>query len=315
MALDLVKNLKWDRQTVGRFQFSPDGKLLAATSFDWFGTGRPGVIRVWAVETGEKLVDFDVPGASLMSIDFSPNSRSLFSGSLEGVVRIHDLRSFKTEQFSYARGQELRLSPDGTILALSAGQTVCLVDLTTKRTIVTKHLQGAQDVVPCPMAFSPTQELIAAARKDREARTVYEVGIHDLQKLTLVSKLQDDSAFVTALSWSPNGALVATGSDDGTVVLWDVSAVTKKAKTSVAQKQEDKRIYEVAFSRDGKLLAAGGTGLAKIFTVDPFQEIASFEGKGVFFVAFSPTRDLVLMSHLIAREQHDTNLWRIKNSK
>src|SRR5436309_2283340 len=59
--------------------FSPDGKQLAAGSFD-------GAVRVWEVATGQLHQTLAVPGLHVTGVAFSPTGEWLASGSEDGTV-------------------------------------------------------------------------------------------------------------------------------------------------------------------------------------------------------------------------------------
>ncbi len=158
-------------------------------------------------------------------------------------------------------------------------------------------------------------EISSLSAQGQKSDPLYEVGLHELQRLNPVSLLQDDSAFVTALNYSMMGRFSPRAAMMGRSLIWDVRAAKKKTKINTAQNGDGKRIYQVAFSPDGKLLAVGGTERAQIFTVDPFKEVSRLEGKGVFFMEFSPNGRLVLVSNLIDRDRHNTNLWKVRNPR
>jgi WD40 repeat protein len=62
---------------------------------------------------------------------------------------------------------------------------------------------------------------------------------------------------VSALTFAPNGKTLATGSEDGTVCLWDVSETQSRAWMPRATiRTGDHRVVSVSFSGDWRMLAA-----------------------------------------------------------
>ena len=86
---------------------------------------------------------------------------------------------------------------------------------------------------------------------------------------------------------SPDGALLAAGSGDGKVLLWD--ARTRQPRPALAG--HAKAVFDVAFSSDGRLLASASADTT-VIVWDPasgqkLSEIAG-DGSAVSHVAFSP---------------------------
>jgi WD40 repeat protein len=103
---------------------------------------------------------------------------------------------------------------------------------------------------------------------------------------TLAATLGHSYYWVNSVAFSPDGLLLANGSDDGTVKLWDV-----RSKTLAATLEHSDWVYSVAFSPDGSLLASGGgyDETVKLWDVRSRTLVETLEGYsyGVWSVAFS----------------------------
>ncbi|MFN7572901.1 MAG: hypothetical protein ACK5TK_15850 [Betaproteobacteria bacterium] len=89
------------------------------------------------------------------------------------------------------------------------------------------------------------------------------------------------------VAWHPSGDVVATGGDDGEVVLWNVA----RRKELFAYRRHPASVYSVAFSRDGRFLASAGSD-SRVVLADAYSgEVRSKAlavGSPVSRVVFSP---------------------------
>jgi WD40 repeat protein len=103
-----------------------------------------------------------------------------------------------------------------------------------------------------------------------------------------------DRTRIHPVAFSPDGDLIAAGTDDGEVVMWDPKTGEERWRISVVRPT----VNGLAFSPDGKLFAAGGgeeyhvtgPGEARIWRMDTKEEIASVkpEQGTVTSMAFTP---------------------------
>ena len=92
---------------------------------------------------------------------------------------------------------------------------------------------------------------------------------------------------VNSITFSPDGRLLASGSSDKTIKLWEVS--TGRLLKTLKGHVED--VNSVAFSPDGRLLAGGGDdSVIKLWEVSTGKLMYTFKGSwnGVLSIAFSP---------------------------
>jgi WD40 repeat protein len=108
---------------------------------------------------------------------------------------------------------------------------------------------------------------------------------------------------VDGLAFSPDARLLATGSKDNTVRLWDVERAFELRKLS----GHTAWIKAVAFSPDGKWLATGALdGAVKLWDVATGRELKSLSGGGsINAIAFSPDARLLATGNA----ENSVQLW------
>jgi WD40 repeat protein len=163
-------------------------------------------------------------------------------------------------------------SPDGTMLASAdENRTVRFWDTETRLPL--SGFIGHSDAVTS-LAFSPDGTLLATGSEDglavlwrilprQPAAGMPGREVVDVQRLG--DPLAGHGYPVTSVAFSPDGALLATGSNDWTVRLWDVAT-----QQTIGQPFEARRgaINDVAFNPDGTLLAAAADGGTHVWPVE-----------------------------------------------
>jgi len=101
-----------------RVAYSADGSTLATVmanpEYDQYGW-QAGFVQLWSASDGQELARLEVE--DVVSIAFSPDSRILATGSLDGTLRlweIAELRLLMETNGHYALIQRLVFTPDGT---------------------------------------------------------------------------------------------------------------------------------------------------------------------------------------------------------
>ena len=125
-------------------------------------------------------------------------------------------------------------------------------------------------------SYSPgVSRLLAleALRRDRtpEARSALgSLILADPRLAAPIVRLEHDGA-VWAVAVSPDGRVIATGSGDGTVGVWD-----RATGVQLAELRHDGAVLAIAFSPSGdNLLSASDDGSARIWSVESGEESVS----------------------------------------
>jgi RNA polymerase sigma factor (sigma-70 family) len=229
--------------------FSPDGKTIATAEHD-------GTAKLRDAASGATLRTFAGHGAALDAAVFSPNGNLLATSSWDRTIKLWDVATaleVKTLQGHDDEVYHVAFSPDGrTVVSACKDGTAKLWDVGTGEERLT--LRGHTDVVHCA-AFSPDGKTVATASWDRT------VKLWDATSGENLTTLQGHTAQVLAVAFSPSGHSLASvsgrwGDSDyapgpGELKIWD--AVTH-AELATLPAHSD-RIFSVAFSPDGKMLA------------------------------------------------------------
>jgi WD40 repeat protein len=225
--------------------FSPDGC--------WLATGdRRGQIQLWSTTDKRLVRTFDMHRHGVTSLAFSFDGKFLASaGGTDGYVYVWSLATFEPSLLiptatNHCTVEAVAFVPGATQL-LAAGVewlttrssegVVCCWDY-VERVKVASIAAAAHR-----LAVSPDGKQLALAALSET------VSLWDLTTRTLTTELIEHSAPVTSLAYGRRGDLLATGSDDGSLRIW-------QAKTGelLGVLDLDSPIRDLAFSHDGRCI-------------------------------------------------------------
>ncbi|MDX1993224.1 MAG: WD40 repeat domain-containing protein [bacterium] len=230
--------------SVRKIAFSRDGAYLASISGG-------ATVRVWMMPEGREVVTFDSVDHDLEALDFMPDGAHLVCGYVNGllrVVRIEDGAEIQAISAHDYAVHTVAVSPDGSRIASGSGdKRVRLWAAPTLSAAPLKTLEAHEWLVN-QVVFSADGMLLASAANDA---SVYVWQVDD-GSLVYQAK-HDGQRPVKAAAFSPLESLLATGSSDRLVRLWDVP----NRKLLGALEGHSLGVETVAFSPDGLLLASG----------------------------------------------------------
>ncbi|OCB62320.1 hypothetical protein A5677_11800 [Mycobacterium malmoense] len=286
--------------------FSPDGRMLVV------GTG--GDVQLWNLTDPARAAPFGHPltASNVGHVALSPDGHTLAVGD-GGAVQLWNV----TDPTRPAPlGQPLTghtnlvnsvaFSPDGHTLAVSGiYDFVRMWDLTDPAHPVSlDQFLPTETTAGGSLAFSPDGRTVALS----DGGTVELFGLADpAHPLMLGKPLTGHTGSVANVAFSPDGHTLVSGSDDGTVRLWNLD-------TAVPLIGHTNAVNSVAFSPDGHTLASGSAdATVRLWNLtDPARPaslgppLTGYTGP-VTTVAFSPD------GHTLASGSFDTTvrLWNV----
>jgi WD40 repeat protein len=199
----------------GRIAFSSDGKLLAIGGDGRSQSGRTrGRVELWEVENGKLARTIEDHGEYLHALAFSPDGKTIALGS--DAVRLWDVTTGEHTRRFPGRAAHVLFTPDGRTL-IASGESVTLWDVKTGNEA--RQLDAGNSPA---LAVSHDGKLLATGGGQA-------VRLWDIATGAELIQLPGHLDRVGVLAFSQDGKWLASGSNDTTILLWDLQAVLAAA--------------------------------------------------------------------------------------
>jgi len=204
--------------------FSPDGKRIVSGSDD-------KTLKVWDAQTGQKTHTLEGHSEVVNSVSFSPDGKRIVSGSDDKTLKVWDALTGQETLTLKGHSDDVdsvSFSPDGKrIVSGSHDKTLKVWDALTGQETLT--FKGHTDFVSS-VSFSPDGKRIASSSANWETNSGL-IRVWDAETGQMVLALgglsspDRHSGAVASVSFSPDGMRIISGSDDGTVKVWNLSMI------------------------------------------------------------------------------------------
>lgn len=295
--------------------YSPDGKRLYSASAD-------KTIRIWDVVEKKLLFTLEQHRSVVTALALNVEGTLLASGGADNLVRIwrtQDASELRSLIGHSGAVTGLSFSRGGNLLASVSADGICKIWDPSRRADALRTISGHVGQL-MTVAFSPNNRYIATAGADETIRIWSVANGNELRAMqghrdwiTSITFLSDGESLVSAsvdgtvrlwaeskafeapvfghdypvryLAMSPQSDRLASGSEDGKIILWD----TATGNEILTMANHLSPIRALAFSNNGqKLISADREQIIKLWEIPSGREVQSFISKsdGINRLAF-----------------------------
>jgi WD40 repeat protein len=264
----------------------PTGSLVAIA-------GEDGLVRLWKPATSSIIRTFSAqPRAPILAVAFSRDGRLLATGGLDDKARVWVAATGQLVQ-TYSGNRDIvdgvTFSPNADTLVTAGGDGTARAWKVTPSSAALQSSRQPRLTIPALTsgAVDPAGDLIVVAGPDGNIHA-YRLGGGPQVWMTAVDKFGHGPA---GLTFSPNGASIAAATSRGIVIV-------RARDGSIIRAMASQRTRSLAYSPDGKLIAAAGVdGRIRMWSAVTGRTVLSvaaprLEGD-IYSVAISPDGKLL----------------------
>ena len=263
--LEAINKISGPNSDIEAVAISPTGKILAAGGWD-------KNVYIYSLELenfGEVLHTFKYHSSAILSLSFDVRGQNLVCGSND-----HSLTTWNVDS-ALNTGSK---SQDFAINTVIHGPSAKYIYSCSKEGMI--KLWDMKD--PKRTRSVDLKQKTNSFRLSKDRKFIYAAGASNtITKYNLkgveVGALEGHSAFINEISLSPNGSLMASASDDKTVVVWELL----KLKQKIVLEGHTAKVNAVAFTSDNKYIISGDrSGEVIIWEIETGDIIKRIPGLG-----------------------------------
>lgn len=248
----LVTTLSGHQEVILSARFNEDGKYAITSSQD-------GAAVVWEVAQGNMIQTIRGAGPIYdASFDQKPRVILASADNLAVIFNLLDGTSVNLEH--EAPVTSASFSADGGLALTASNNQVCLFNTSTGKRLSVRQKNAANTISLSRLQakYLPGQNRILEWSNYSEV--AYLLSPDDLSQLF---ELRMVGHRINTATWSMDGSLIATASDDGSIYIWETSSGRLRA-TLLGHKSS---VWSASFSPDGESIAtASFDGTARIWS-------------------------------------------------
>jgi WD40 repeat protein len=294
---ELLRTVETNAGIVWSLAWSPDGKRLITGHDD-------ASLHIWDATTGEQIETLRGHGSLITNSTWSPVDQRIASADGNGVVRIWntaDSTALISTPYKSMSG-EMQITHNGRYVALLTGSnfpplespSLAIWDLATGKPVI-NQLTPEYPLYWGWGAYSSDDTKILLMGVDAPWPDLSAGGTAYIFNAWSGEKLKSfnvgNNNWIRSLDYSPDGSQVATGLDNGEIIIWDYQS--GKQITRLVDNNLGLMIGFVKWSPDGsKLAESGDHGYANVWDTSNWKLLYKLSGHAmstyVDYLSWSP---------------------------
>ncbi len=274
--IELLRAFEEPKSAVEAIAFSPEGDRLVSGD-------RSGTLKIWNLGAGKVERSLEGHAKGVEAIAISPDGKAIVSSG-GGTAKVWELKTGKLQR-SFQVGMPVQISADAKVLA--SGWREGRVRIWDVKTGKVAGIMGGSS----PLAISAEGKFVVSGDSDNSTSLW---NARDKKSIRFLEKFSG-GAYVL----SPDGQILASGSDEGMVKIWNLGTgeVERTLKAGVP----------LAIAPDGQTLATARDKTIQLWNLSTGNLLASLDSSNsVTRAAFSADGKLLANAIAIAPEASNT---------